>query len=207
MELSFQHYFLGLFAVANNIPAIPLFYALCSDLSGQEQRKLCFTATAASFITMMVAMISGAAVLSFFDISISAFRIAGGLLLIFSGINMVNSKPEIAVTANGKGLSEIISVAVIPIAIPLTTGAGTISTIIVFAERLQSWGLIVKLVSAILLMSFVIYFSFRYSVTILRLLGHTGMNVVTKVFGIITLALGVQFVLMGLLRTFPMLAR
>jgi multiple antibiotic resistance protein len=207
MDLSFQHYFLGLFAVANNIPAIPLFYALCQDLPGQEQRKLCFTATATSFITMMVAMISGAAVLNFFDISISAFRIAGGLLLIFSGINMINSKPQITVEANGKGISEIISVAVIPIAIPLTTGAGTISTIIVFAEKLQSWGLIVKLVSAIFLMSFVIYFSFRYSVIILRLLGHTGMNVVTKVFGIITLALGVQFVLSGLLRTFPMLAR
>jgi multiple antibiotic resistance protein len=207
MDLSFQHYFLGLFAVANNIPAIPLYYSICQGLSRQEQRRLCITATAASFITMLVAMISGAAILNFFDISISAFRIAGGILLIFSGLTMVYPKEEVVLSADKKHFSEIISVAVIPIAIPLTTGAGTISTIIVFAERLQAEAVVVKLLLAICLMSIVIFLSFRYSVAILRLLGHTGMNVVTKIFGIITLALGVQFVLSGLKEAFPILTR
>jgi len=64
-----------------------------------------------------------------------------------------------------------------------------------------------KLIIAICLMAFVIYLSFRYSVTILRLLGHTGMNVVTKVFGIITLALGVQFIIAGLREAFPILLK
>lgn len=104
-------------------------------------------------------------------------------------------------------MSEVISVAVIPIAIPLTTGAGTISTIIVFAEKLQVWAVTVKLIVAICLMSVVIYLSFRYSVTILRLLGHTGMSVVTKIFGIITLALGVQFIISGLREAFPVLLK
>jgi multiple antibiotic resistance protein len=202
MELSFQHYFLGLFAVANNIPAIPLFYALCQGLPLKEQHKLCMVATITSFATMMVAMLTGSIILDFFDISISAFRIAGGILLVITGINMINSKTEVVLATDTKAFSEIISVAVIPIAIPLTTGAGTISTIIVFADKLQTWTLVLKLSAVILFMTLVIYFSFRYSITILRLLGHTGINVVTKIFGIITLALGVQFVLKGLSTTF-----
>ena len=207
MELSFQHYFLGLFAVANNIPAIPLYYALCQNLTAQEQHRLCLTATVTSCITMMVAVISGAAILNFFDISISAFRVAGGILLLFSGINMINSKEELILPADSKHFSEVISVAVIPIAIPLTTGAGTISTLVVFAEGLRTWVLAGKLFGAVVLMTLTIYLSFRYSIAILRLLGHTGMNVLTKIFGIITLALGVQFVLSGLLQAFPNLAR
>jgi len=137
MELSFQHYFLGLFAVANNIPAIPLYYSICQGLSGPEQHKLCLTATCASFITMLSAMVCGAAILGFFDISVSAFRVAGGLLLLFSGFNMIKSKEDVVIAHDKNHMSEVISVAVIPIAIPLTTGAGTISTIIVFAEKLQ----------------------------------------------------------------------
>jgi multiple antibiotic resistance protein len=156
---------------------------------------------------MIAAVISGAGILNFFDISVAAFRVAGGILLLFSGINMINSKEELILPSDSKHFSEVISVAVIPIAIPLTTGAGTISTLVVFAEGLRTWALAGKLFGAVLLMTVAIYFSFRYSITILRLLGHTGMSVLTKIFGIITLALGVQFVLSGLLQTFPNLAK
>ena len=193
--------------MANNIPAIPLYYALCQGLTPREQHKLCITATLTSCITMIASVISGAGFLNFFDISVAAFRVAGGILLLFSGINMINSKEELTLSSDNKHFSEVISVAVIPIAIPLTTGAGTISTLIVFSEGLRTWVLAGKLFGAVLLMTLAIYFSFRYSITILRLLGHTGMNVLTKIFGIITLALGVQFILSGLLQTFPNLAK
>ncbi len=179
-----------------------MYYALCQGLSDKEQRKLCMVATLTSLTTMIVAMLTGGAVLDFFDISVDAFRIAGGILLLFAGINMVNSKAETILSVDNRGFSEIISVAVIPIAIPLTTGAGTISTIIVYAHTLTSWTLIVKMLVAILTMSGIIYLTFKYSVVILRLLGHTGMNVLTKLFGIITLALGIQFILVGLEHSF-----
>ena len=77
-DLSFQHYLLGLFAVANNIPAIPLYLMLIEGLTRKKQNKLCFIATMASFITMIVSMVTGMGILAFFDISVNAFRIAGG---------------------------------------------------------------------------------------------------------------------------------
>ncbi len=150
---------------------------------------------------MVVAMLTGGAILSFFDISVDAFRIAGGILLLFTGINMVGAKEQAVLAVDRKAFRRLSPWRSSP-RIPLTTGAGTISTIVVFAHSLISWTLAVKLFTAIMVMSPIIYLTFRYSVTLLRLPGHTDMNVLTRLFGIITLALGIQFILVGLKHTF-----
>ncbi|MGA2028111.1 MAG: MarC family protein [Syntrophobacteraceae bacterium] len=205
-ELSFQHYLLGLIAVANNIPAIPFFLKLCEGLSPKEQHKLSIIATITSFITMLTAMIAGMSILSFFDISISAFRIAGGLLLLNTGLNMMNSTEQVVVQGGKYSFSKMISLAVIPISIPLTTGAGTMSTVILFTQQIHhSDTLTLKLLSAIVCMTLIIYFSFRYSTDIIKILGHTGMDVLAKLFGLITLALGIQFIITGIQGAFPKL--
>lgn len=206
-ELSFQHYLLGLIAVANNIPAIPFFLGLCEELSPKEQHKLCIIATITSLITMITAMITGMSILGFFDISIYAFRIAGGLLLLNTGLNMMNSSQQVVVQEGGKySFSKMISLAVIPISIPLTTGAGTMSTVILFTQQIHhSDTLMIKLISAILCMTLIIYLSFRYSPQLIKILGHTGMDVLAKIFGLITLALGIQFMITGIQGAFPKL--
>ena len=205
-ELSFQHYLLGLFAVANNIPAIPFFLELCEGLTPKEQHKLAFIATITSFITMITAMIAGMSILGFFDISINAFRMAGGLLLLNTGLSMMNSTGQVVVQGGEHTFSKMISIAVIPISIPLTTGAGTMSTVILFTQQLHhSDPLMLKLVGAIVCMTIIIYFSFRYSTDIIKVLGHTGMDVLAKIFGLITLALGIQFIVTGIQGAFPKL--
>jgi len=205
-ELSFQHYLLGLFAVANNIPAIPFFLELCEGLSPKEQHKLSIIAAITSFITMITAMIAGMSILGFFDITIHAFRIAGGLLLLNTGLNMMNSTQQVVVEAGKYSFSKMISLAVIPISIPLTTGAGTMSTVILFSQQIHNFdSLTLKLLGAIVCMTFIIYFSFRYSVDIIKILGHTGMDVLAKIFGLITLALGIQFIITGIQGAFPTL--
>ena len=203
-EHPFQHYLLGLLAVANNIPAIPLFLSLCRNLSAEEQHKLCFIATFSSFITMTVAMFSGMMILDFFEISIDAFRMAGGLLLISTGLGMMKSNKESAAIADDTPFAKMISNAVIPISIPLTTGAGTMSTVILFSHGINhSDTLAFKLFGAIVCMTIIIYLAFRYSPAIIRFLGETGLDVLTKVFGLITLALGIQFILSGIRGAFP----
>ncbi len=205
-ELSFQHYLLGLIAVANNIPAIPFFLQLCEGLSPKEQHKLTAIATITSFITMITAMIAGMSILGFFDISISAFRIAGGLLLLNTGLSMMNSVRQVVVQGEENSFSKMISLAVIPISIPLTTGAGTMSTVILFTQQIHhSDRLMIKLLGAIVCMTLIIYFSFRYSTDIIKILGHTGMDVLAKIFGLITLALGIQFIITGIQGAFPKL--
>jgi multiple antibiotic resistance protein len=203
---SFQHYLLGLFAVANNIPAIPLYLALIRDLSLKEQNKICTVATISSFITMIVAMVTGMGILAFFDISVNAFRIAGGLLLLSTGFNMMNSAGKQTETANELSLSRKISTAIVPIAIPMTTGAGTMSTIILFSQDIHHFYFLeLSLFLAIVVMTVIIWLSFKYAPKIVTYLGQTGMDVLTKIFGLITLAIGVQFILTGISGAYPTL--
>ncbi|MHC1791556.1 MarC family protein [Solidesulfovibrio sp.] len=203
--MTFQHYLLGLFAVANNIPALPLHMNLCRGIDVAGQHRMCSVATGSSLVTMIVSLVIGAAVLEFFGISIAAFRIAGGLLLVSSGLGMLKSKCDEPGALIPLSLSEMIPMAVVPIAIPLTTGAGTMSTIILFAESAGSMNGLLKIAAAIGGVSVVNYLTFFYSPAIVRFLGHTGMDIFTKIFGLITLALGIQFIITGVIAAFPVL--
>jgi len=201
--MSYQHYLLGLFAVANNIPAIPLYISIISHLNPQDQHKICRTATLTAFITMTVAMFIGLGILNFFEISVPAFRIAGGLLLVNTGFSMLNAEQKPAELVP-LPLSKIISTAVIPIGIPLTTGAGTMTTIILFSDTAKDRPYMnFPLMGAIFTITALIYFSFKYAPKIVQLLDVTGLNVFTKIFGLITLALGIQFILNGVAGAFP----
>ncbi|HAM51886.1 MAG TPA: antibiotic resistance protein MarC [Nitrospiraceae bacterium] len=207
MGMSIQHYLLGLFAVANNVAAIPLFLLLIQGLTSKEHLKLRNIATLTAFLTMVMSLFMGIAILKFFEISLPAFRIAGGLLLLRMGISMMSASKEKYESEIGtSGFSKIISTAVIPIAIPLTTGPGTISTIILFASTIShNAGMHLLLLAAILIMTLVIWLSFWYGPVIAKVFGSTGLDVMTKIFGLITLALGVQFILTGISSTFPKL--
>lgn len=208
--LTYQHFLIGIFAVANNFAAIGPFLEVCNGLERKDQLRLCRIAGITCIIVMFVALIIGNGLLSFFGISISAFRIAGGILLAISGMKMLSSPAQDAEddekTAQSKTYSKAISIAVIPISIPLTTGAGTFSTIVIFADTV-GYNLmpLAMLIAAILTTAVAIYLIFRYSTNLLDLLGHTGIDVLIKVVGLFTLALGTQFILTGLQTTFPVL--
>lgn len=209
MHSTFQHFFIGIFAVANNLSALGVFLSICNGLSRSEQLRLCKIASITAFIVMMVAMLSGGALLSFFGITIEAFRIAGGFLLCVSGMNMLNSKATSMSDTDKttkKSISKVISVAIIPVAIPLTTGAGTFSTIIIFADQsAHNYKYLLWLFLAIVTCTGCIYLIFKYSMKLFTVLGETGMNVLIKVMGLITLAIGVQFIIYGLAVAFPRL--
>jgi multiple antibiotic resistance protein len=205
--MSIQHYLLGLLAVANNIAAIPLYLVLIQGLTPKERLKLCNIATLTSFLTMVISLFTGMAILNFFEISLPAFRIAGGLLLLRTGISMMSTDREKSESGiESPSFSTIISTAVIPIAIPLTTGPGTISTIILFASTIShNMSMHLLLFAAILIVTLVIWLSFWYAPILVKVFGSTGLNVITKIFGLITLALGVQFILTGIFNAFPKL--
>jgi multiple antibiotic resistance protein len=203
---SLQHYVLALFATANNVAAIPLFLALTRGLTPKQHLKVCNIATLTSFATMVVSLFTGVAVLNFFEIGIPAFRIAGGLLLLRTGFSMMSVVNQVRSESpvENANLSEIISTAIIPIGIPLTTGPGTMSTIILFSSTsTRDLDTHLMILIAIAIVTAVIWLSFLKAPIIARVLRSTGLDVLTKIFGLITLALGVQFILTGLSTTFP----
>lgn len=201
-DITFQHYLIGLLAVANNIPAIAPYLILTRNLEEQQKRRLSLIITITAFIVMSLSFFFGTLILSFFGISVSAFQIAGGLLLGGAGMNMLNSKgsndiKDKQVEKGDVNYSNSVSTSIVPIAIPLTTGAGTMSTITVFSEAASASGSQIQLALAILIMTTIIYVSFRFVERMNKFLGAVGMSVMTKIMGLFTLAIGVQFVVEG----------
>ena len=199
---TFQHYLLGLFAVANNIPAIAPFLALVGGLTAVQSLRITTVASFSAFLIMVVSMLAGAGVLAFFGISISAFQIAGGILLGGTGMSMLSSKStsgvgEKSVASSADQESALLSQAIVPIAMPLTAGAGTISTVTLFSESAARTGTTLELFLAISVMSVVIFLTFHYAISLIKILGQTGMSVLIKVMGLFTLAIGVQFIVSG----------
>lgn len=199
---TFQHYLLGLFAVANNFPAIGPFLTLSQGLPASHVKRVIRITTLSSLLIMLGAFFLGTAVLQFFGISVSAFQIAGGLLLGFSGLSMLNATDpgdshEKNLDVSHMDVGQMTSSAIVPISLPLTAGAGTMSTITVYAEGAHTLNHRIELFGAILTMAILIGLMFTFATRLTRLLGHVGMTVLIKVMGLFTLAIGVQFIATG----------
>lgn len=202
-DVSFQHFFIGILAVANNIPAIAPFLVLTKDLDSKTTKKLVALITTSSFLVMFTAFFLGTQILQFFGITISAFQIAGGVLLCLTGMSMLNAKDTSDIKGKEIGhdtinYSNLASSAIVPISIPLTTGAGTISTITVFAESAKTLDTSISLALSIIIMTIIIYSSFYFANNLTKFLGKVGMSVMTKIMGLFTLAIGVQFMVEGI---------
>jgi multiple antibiotic resistance protein len=208
--LSFQLMFLGIFAVANNFKSLGKFLQISQGLSDVEQIQLSINATLASLVVMLAALFVGESLLNFFGISLDAFRVAGGVILAMLGIDMIHARKAIEEDESysvSHTYSKVIPSVIIPIAIPLTTGAGTFSTITIFADQVSGNDfLYYQLLAAILLQALLIFVVFRYSSKLLHVMGKTGISILTRVVGLFTLALGIQFMAIGLKVLFPGLA-
>ena len=199
---TFQHYLLGLFAVANNFHAIGPFLTLSQGLPSSNVRRVIRITTFSSLLIMLAAYFLGTAVLQFFGISVSAFQIAGGLLLGFSGLSMLNATDpgdshEKNFDVSHMDVGQMTSSAIVPISLPLTAGAGTMSTITVYAEGAPTLSHRIALFAAILVMASLIGLMFTFATRLTKMLGHVGMTVLIKVMGLFTLAIGVQFIATG----------
>ena len=199
---SFQHYLLGLFAVANNIPALGPFLDLRDGLTPGQSRHVVRVATATSLLIMLSSFLFGTAVLQFFGIGVSAFQIAGGLLLGASGLSMLHAEDpggasEKQVDISRIKVSQMTSTAIVPISLPLTTGAGTMSTITVYTNAATNVTHRLELLAAILVMTVLIGLMFTFASRLTLWLGHVGMTVLIKVMGLFTLAIGIQFIVSG----------
>jgi multiple antibiotic resistance protein len=153
----------------------------------------------------------GLEILDFFSISLASFQVGGGMLLLISSMNMLNAQPAEAkpltneMEDGAEKAARGASIAVVPLTIPLLTGPATMSTVVIYAEKahtalqvaaLVGYGVVIALVTAI---------SFSLAEPIARVLGKTGINVMTRLMGLILAALAVEVMAGGLGKLFPIL--
>jgi multiple antibiotic resistance protein len=164
-------------------------------------------ASFSAFAVIAACALLGLQILDFFGISLASFQVGGGMLLLNSALSMLNAQPAEARTTQDEvdDASARTSIAVVPLTIPLLTGPASMSTVVIYADQaktllqhaaLVGYGVVIGLATAI---------CFTLAVPIERALGKTGINVMTRIMGLILAAIAVEVMAAGLVKIFPVL--
>lgn len=204
----FLQFFLGLVAAVNPVGIMPVFVSLTGHMTPEEKNKTAATANTAVAVILVIALLGGQMLLDMFSISLDSFRVAGGLLLLSIAFSMMSGKLG-EDKQNKQEKTEYISreqIGVVPLAMPLMAGPGAISSTIVYGSRYPAMMDTLGIVVTIVIFCVASWVLFRSAPYIVRLLGQTGINVITRIMGLILGALGIEFIANGLRSLFPGLA-
>ena len=197
--------FVGLIAVVNPFGAIPIFLTLTYGVEKREQIRLINVIAISVPIILVVSLISGELILNFFGITIASFKVGGGILILLMAIAMMHARPSGATQTEEElheGESKK-SAAVVPLSMPLLAGPGAISTVILYGHRSNDIGHYGLVAIAIMALGAVLWLAFLLSPWISKRLGTTGMNIITRIMGLILAAIAVEFIANGLKGLFP----
>jgi multiple antibiotic resistance protein len=201
---------IALLAIVNPIGVLPFFIHFTQSFSRAQRQHTIRVSAFAAFLVIAISALAGLKIIEFFGISIASFQVGGGMLLLTSSIAMLNAKPAESkpgdVSEGQEKLEAGASIAVVPLTIPLLTGPATISTMVIYAERTRHWWELAALVGYGVVVGLATYIAFSASGRIARWLGRTGINVMTRLMGLILAALAVEIMAEGLVKLFPVLA-
>jgi multiple antibiotic resistance protein len=199
--------FISLLALINPIGAIPFFLSLTQQQSDTEKRNTIRVACISVFCVIAVTALLGQQIISFFGISVGSFEVGGGIIMLLMAISMLNaqvgnarSTPEERMEAEERN-----NIAVVPLAIPLLTGPGSISTVIVYAASSQHWYDRFALVILGGVIAGLCFGALNLAEPIARWVGRTGINIGTRLMGLMLSALAVEFIVNGLKALLPSL--
>ena len=202
-----------LLAIVNPLAIVPFFIHYTQGFTEGQRRRTVMVASFSAFVVIGVSALLGLQLLGFFGISIASFQVGGGLLLLMSSLSMLNAKPAESKTTNEEIRATEVkaslgaSIAVVPLTIPLLTGPATMSTVVIYAEKTRHiWELLV-LVGYGAVIALATAAAFSLAEPIARVLGKTGINVMTRLMGLILAALAVEVMADGLGKLFPILNR
>lgn len=198
-------FFIGLFALVNPIGIMPVFISMTSYQTAVARNKTNMTANVSVAIILWISLFLGDSILQLFGISIDSFRIAGGILVVTIAMSMISGKlGEDKQNKQEKSETAIReSVGVVPLALPLMAGPGAISSTIVWGTRYHNLIHLLGFSVAIALFAFCCWSVFRMAPWLVRMLGQTGINVITRIMGLLLMALGIEFIVTGIKSIFP----
>jgi len=201
----FINAFATLFVTIDPVGLAPMFLGVTAGLSAADRRRVAYRATITAAIILLVFFVAGQSVLTVLGISVSAFRVAGGILLFLIAIEMVFGKRQQRKAETAEKAVEhhppadFHEVAVFPLAIPLIAGPAAISAIILLSGQAPDTLTYLGLAGVIVIILASCLFAFLLADRIERLLGDTAQLVITRLLGVLLAALSIQFIADGVL--------
>ena len=189
---------------------MPFFLHFTQGFSDSQRKRTANIAAFSAFVVVAASAILGIKVLEYFGITLASFQVGGGLLLLMSSIKMLHAEQA---ESKGQDIDEGASraaagasIAVVPLTIPLLTGPAAISTVVIYAEKARHVGEIFTLVLYGVVIGICTWLALSAAQRIGKFLGQTGINVMTRLMGLILAAMAVEVMADGLTKLFPVLA-
>lgn len=196
MEL-FIYIFAALFSVINPLGTLPIFVGLTQNDTSQERARISLWAAINTFIILLIAFFLGKYILGFFGITLNSLRIAGGLVITSSGFALLTGS-----FSKHKGIDKRVKddayqrndIALTPLAIPMLAGHGSISLLIALREEFQKSIEMVTALTAVTLVCFIVFLMLKSAPYIVKWLGASGINAVSRIIGFIVIAIGIEYI-------------
>src|SRR6218665_28313 len=193
----FIYLFAALFSVLNPIGTVPIFVGLTQHDDKNERSRISLWTAIDVFIILIISFFIGQYVLTFFGISIEALRIAGGLIIVSSGFNLLSGNFSKKRGINKKVESDVQKrndIALTPLAIPMLAGPGSISLLIAFYQEHHEPMEILFATLAIFAVSVVIFLMMRSAHYLAKILGASGIVAISRIVGFIVIGIGIQYI-------------
>lgn len=196
----YSKFFIAMIAIVDPLAILPIYVRLTVGLAGVEKHRLARRVAMSATIALIISLYLGEDILRFFGISLPSFRIAGGLLLLIMGMQLIYENTSSERSAEGSERANIDSQVVVPIAIPLLAGPGAFSTVIVYSFRSSTWEHYALMTLCLLVIGLIVWLGLHMGTRIMQRLGQTSMAVINKVLGLIIVAISVEFIATGIMQ-------
>ncbi|RLJ69020.1 multiple antibiotic resistance protein [Lacinutrix venerupis] len=207
MELLFIA-FGALFSIMNPLGTVPVFVALTQEHTKKERAVTAFWTAIDVLIILLLSFFAGKYILSFFGISLNALKIAGGMIIASSGFALLTGKFREHKGMKRKKVQEDIhnreAISLTPLAIPMLAGPGTISLLITYNQEFNLIKDICIIVGAMLMAALTIYLVLKSAHLIVRFLGASGINALSRIIGFIVIAIGVEYIIASVMSIFSL---
>ncbi|GHG83614.1 MarC family protein [Comamonas sp. JC664] len=189
----------AIFFVVDPIGVVPLFLAMTAGDTQEKVRRTAMRACLVACGMMLFFALFGGVIFKVFGVSLGAFRVAGGILLLITALDMLRARPSETRTTPSEEQEGVVKedVAIVPLAIPLLAGPGAIATAMVLMAKGDTLVSALPVLAAVVLTFVSSYFILRASGLIQRVLRQSGVAIVERVMGLILAAIAVQFIADG----------
>jgi multiple antibiotic resistance protein len=204
----YTRFFTALLVILDPFAAIPIFLSLTLSYTVKERTRAVTIATITVAAVLTLSAIFGETMLSILGASLPSFRVGGGIVLLLMALSMLRAQTDKMRTTSAEttAAESLENIAVVPIAIPLLAGPGSISTVIIQMHRPGAEYHLLWVIVVILLIALVLWGVLRLATPIGRILGPIGLNILNRLFGLILTAIAVEIMANGLRDLFPALA-
>ena len=198
--------FAALFSVMNPFGTVPVFVGLTEDRSSLERNKIAFWTSLNVLIILLISFFAGKYILLFFGITLNSLKIAGGLIIALSGFALLtgdfNKHKGMKKEKVKTDIETRSDISLTPLAMPMIAGPGTMSLLITYNQESEGLNSMLIISGAIVLSTICIYLILKSSFYIVKILGASGINALSRIIGFIVIAIGVEFIISAVVSIF-----